>query len=148
VADSTESSIVIDAEPDAISAVIADFEAYPQWATMVKSCTPIEHYDDGTVKQVKFVIDAGIVKDEYVNEYVWDGSGGCSWHLVSGKMLKAQQGRYELIPGKTDGGPRTTVQYELSVELAVPMLGMLKRKAEKMIMDTALKELKKRVESE
>jgi hypothetical protein len=29
----------------------------------------------------------------------------------------------------------------------MPMLGMLKRKAEKVIMDTALKELKKRVET-
>ena len=37
--------------------------------------------------------------------------------------------------------------YSLTVDLAIPMLGMLKRKAEKVIMDTALKELKKRVES-
>ena len=31
-------------------------------------------------------------------------------------------------------------------DIAMPMLGMFKRKAEKMIMDSALKELKKRVE--
>ena len=37
--------------------------------------------------------------------------------------------------------------YQLAVDLAVPMLGMFKRKAEKMIMDTALKGLKKRVEA-
>ncbi len=36
--------------------------------------------------------------------------------------------------------------YQLAVDLAIPMLGMFKRKAEKVIMDTALKELKKRVE--
>ncbi|MEP7021528.1 MAG: cyclase, partial [Pseudonocardiales bacterium] len=30
---------------------------------------------------------------------------------------------------------------------AIPMLGLLKRKAERVVMDTALKELKKRVES-
>jgi len=39
------------------------------------------------------------------------------------------------------------VTYNLTVDLTIPMLGMLKRKAEKVIMDTALKELKKRVES-
>jgi hypothetical protein len=33
------------------------------------------------------------------------------------------------------------------VELSIGMLGMFRRKAEKMIMDTALKELKRRVES-
>ena len=37
--------------------------------------------------------------------------------------------------------------YRLAVDLNVPMLGMFKRKAEKMIMDTALKGLKKRVEA-
>jgi hypothetical protein len=35
----------------------------------------------------------------------------------------------------------------LEVELSIGMLGMFRRKAERMIMDTALKELKRRVES-
>jgi hypothetical protein len=35
----------------------------------------------------------------------------------------------------------------LTVDLAIPMIGMIKRKAEKVIMDTALKELKRRVEA-
>jgi hypothetical protein len=38
------------------------------------------------------------------------------------------------------------VTYELTVDLIVPMIGMIKRKAEKVIVDTALKGLKKRVE--
>jgi hypothetical protein len=33
------------------------------------------------------------------------------------------------------------------VDLAVPMIGMLRRKAERVILDTALKELRKRVEA-
>ena len=36
--------------------------------------------------------------------------------------------------------------YRLTVDLKIPMLGMLQRKAEKVIIDTALKELKKRGE--
>ena len=36
--------------------------------------------------------------------------------------------------------------YQLTVDVKIPMLGMIKRKAEKVIIDTALKELKKRVE--
>ena len=38
--------------------------------------------------------------------------------------------------------------YSLAVDLAVPMIGMLRRSAEKTIMDTALKELRKRVEAQ
>ena len=44
-------------------------------------------------------------------------------------------------------GGRTEVTYSITIDLSIPMLGMIKRKAEKVILDTALKELKKRVES-
>ena len=57
-------------------------------------------------------------------------------------VLKAMDGTYTLAP-TADG---THVRYELAVDLRVPMLGMLRRKAEKVIIDTALNELKKRVE--
>jgi hypothetical protein len=40
----------------------------------------------------------------------------------------------------------TEVEYELVLELRIPMIGLLRRKAEKAIIDIALKELKKRVE--
>ena len=52
-------------------------------------------------------------------------------------------GSYTLDPS----GSGTDVTYRLTVELKVPMLGMFKRKAEKVIIDTALKGLKKRVEN-
>jgi hypothetical protein len=57
-------------------------------------------------------------------------------------MQKAQRGSYVLLPT----GASTSVTYSLSVELAIPMIGMLRRKAEKIIIDQALRELKKRVE--
>jgi hypothetical protein len=66
-----------------------------------------------------------------------------SWQLSSGDLQKAQDGTYELID-QSDG--TTQVVYELTVDLTIPMIGMFKRKAEKVITDTALKELKKRVE--
>ena len=63
---------------------------------------------------------------------------------MQGQTQKSQHGAYDL---EDNGDGTTTVTYDLAVELTIPMLGMFKRKAEKVIMDTALKELKKRVES-
>ena len=65
-----------------------------------------------------------------------------SWKLVKGGIQKAQDGSYELV----SDGDATTVTYKLSVEVNFPMIGMLRRKAEKVIIDTALKGLKRRVE--
>jgi hypothetical protein len=42
----------------------------------------------------------------------------------------------------------TEVSYSLAVDVAIPMLGLMRRKAEKVITDTALKGLKKRVETD
>ena len=144
MADQSEQSIVVNAEPAAIMAVIADFASYPQWAGSVKSCEVTEAAaDDGRARRVAFTIDAGVFRDKYELEYEWDDDARVDWTLVQGQMQKSQQGSYRLEPG--DAG--TTVTYQLAVELTMPMLGMLKRKAERLIMDTALKELKKRVES-
>jgi len=85
-----------------------------------------------------------MVKDTYELTYVWADDGSqVSWSLVKGQMQKAQEGSYIL---RARGGS-TEVVYSLAVDLAIPMIGMFKRKAEKVITDTALKELKKRVEA-
>lgn len=60
-------------------------------------------------------------------------------------MLRSLDGSYRLAA--LGGGARTEVTYQLTVDVKIPMLGMIKRKAEKVIIDRALVSLKKRVES-
>jgi ribosome-associated toxin RatA of RatAB toxin-antitoxin module len=147
MADRTESSTTIDAPPGAVLDVIADFDSYPVWAGEVKKVAVISEDGDGWANQVEFTLAAGAIKDTYVLEYDWDvsenGTGVISWTMVSAQVLKAMNGSYTL---EADGAG-TAVTYRLSVDVKIPMLGMLKRKAEKVIIDTALKELKKRVEA-
>jgi hypothetical protein len=142
MADQSTQSIAIAAPPAAIMAVIGDFAAYPQWVGSVKSTEVLSTGADGRPEQVRFVLDAGPIKDEYVLAYTWTGDERVDWRLVRAQMQKSQQGSYVLVPR----GEVTEVTYHLAVDLMIPMLGMLKRKAERVVMDTALKELKKRVE--
>jgi ribosome-associated toxin RatA of RatAB toxin-antitoxin module len=142
MADQSTQSIVVDAPAADVMAVIADFPSYPQWVAAAKKVEVVEDGDDGRARRVHFVLDAGAVKDDYVLHYTWDGDREVSWTLVQGQMQKRQDGSYTLE--EKDG--RTEVTYSITIDLSVPMLGMIKRKAEKVILDTALKELKKRVE--
>jgi ribosome-associated toxin RatA of RatAB toxin-antitoxin module len=143
VVDRASSSIVIAADKAAIMAVIADFESYPEWSTAIKNVTVDETGADGRGTQATFTLDAGVLKDTYTLAYDWSSDDQVDWHLVKGGAMKSQEGTYAL----KDVSAGTEVTYQLAVDLKVPMLGMFKRKAEKMIMDTALKGLKKRVES-
>lgn len=136
-------SIVIAADAPSIMAIIADFAAYPQWAGFIKQANVVVPGADGRAEQVHFMLDAGVIKDDYVLAYDWYDDQRVHWTLVQGRTLKSQDGVYHL----TEQGDGTTlVTYELSIELTIPMLGMFKRKAEKVIMDMALRELKKRAE--
>ena len=144
MAEQTTSSIVISADPSSIMGVIADFDSYPAWAQGVKTADVVKQGSGDRPDQVYFELDASPIKDSYTLEYDWRGDDAVTWTLVQGKMLKAMDGAYELDP-RNDG--TTEVTYRLAVDISIPMIGMLKRKAEKVIIDTALKGLKKRVES-
>ena len=146
MADTSTQSIVIAAPRSRIAEVICDFPRYPEWVSAVKRTEVLEEYEDGYASQVRFLLDAGMLQDEYtlVYEYAEDISR-IEWRLAApSRIQKAQDGSYD-IEENTDG--TSTVTYTLAVELSIGMLGMFKRKAEKMIMDTALRELKRRVES-
>ncbi len=142
MADQASSTITINAPSEEVLAVIADIASYPEWTGQIKSAEVLETGPDGKPQQARFVMDAGVLKDEYVLAYDWNATG-VSWELVGKSTVqKSQQGSYTLAAK----GDQTEVTYRLAVDIAMPMLGMFKRKAEKMIMDSALKELKKRVE--
>ena len=145
MADTSTQSIQVHAPLDRVAAVICDFPRYPEWAEAMKQVEVVSEYDDGYAAQVRFEMDAGVLADDYTLEYSYaDDLSRIEWQLVApSKTQKSLQGSYDLQP--TDGG--TTVTYTLEVELSIGMLGMFRRKAEKMIMDTALKQLKRRVES-
>jgi ribosome-associated toxin RatA of RatAB toxin-antitoxin module len=143
MADQTESSIVIAAEASDVMGVITDFESYPEWNDEVKLVEVLSVFEDSDLPaEVRFILDAGAIKDDYVLEYDWVSDTELRWNLVRGEILKTMDGVYLL--SAVDGG--TEVSYRLSVDVKIPMIGMIKRKAEKVIIDRALKGLKQRVE--
>ena len=150
MAEQTSSSIVVDAPAADVMAVIADFPAYPEWAKGVTVADVVASFDaedpdaHGRAKEVYFALDVAPIKDEYTLSYVWSGDRQVTWTLAQGKMLRSLDGAYvldEVAPGQTE------VTYRLALDVSIPLIGMLKRKGEKILIDTALKGLKKRVES-
>ncbi|MBA2446210.1 MAG: SRPBCC family protein [Nocardioidaceae bacterium] len=144
MAEQTTSSIVIAADPASVMNAIADFESYPRWVRGVKSAVVVSADAGGRAREVSFVLDAPPIKDEYTLSYQWEGDTRVTWSLVRAKMLTAMEGAYVLRPQ----GGSTQVSYQLTLDLAIPMIGMLKRKGERVVIETALKGLKQRVESQ
>ncbi|MEO3752189.1 SRPBCC family protein [Streptomyces sp. B6B3] len=145
MAEHTRSSTTIEATPAEVMAVIADFGRYPEWTGEVKEAEVLSADAAGRAEQVRLLLDAGAIRDEHTLAYQWAGDQEVSWTLVRSKMLRALDGSYRLDP--VSGGKHTEVTYQLTVDVKIPMLGTIKRKAEKVIIERALDGLKKRVES-
>ncbi|MDX6255748.1 MAG: hypothetical protein QOJ11_2082 [Frankiales bacterium] len=141
--DQSSQSVTVAAQPAEILAIIGDFARYPEWADSVTTCEVISRHADGSADQVHFVVEAGMIQDDFVLAYTWDESRlRVDWELVRGQLQRSHNGSYALEPQ----GRETRVTYTLSLDLTVPMLALFKRRAEKAVMDFALKSLKKRVE--
>ncbi|MBW8802600.1 MAG: SRPBCC family protein [Catenulisporales bacterium] len=139
----TKSSIDIAAPPEAVLGVITDFEAYPEWTGEVKQARIDERDDAGRATRVWFRMDAGALRDEHTLAYEYPAEGEVRWTLVTSNMMRALDGSYVVEPA----GAGSHVTYQLAVDVKLPMVGLLKRKVEKLIIDRALSGLKKRVEA-
>lgn len=144
MAERTQAELEIDAPPGVIMATIADIDAYPQWCPGVSAARVLDRYPDGRPREVEMVFDSGPVQDTHVYRYDSWGDREVRWHLTSGGTVSGLWGVYSC---HTLEPRRTLVSYRLAMDLTVPIIGALKRRAEKVIVRTALKGLKERIES-
>ena len=141
--DSLSDSIVVNADPDAIMDVIADFEAYTEWQDEIKEVEVLDTDEDGWATRVRFKVDAMITEANYVLDYTYEDTA-MRWTMVEADKLKSQEGSYEL----TDQGDGTTlVTYNLELEPSIKVPAMIRKQGTKRIASAALKSLKRRVES-
>jgi ribosome-associated toxin RatA of RatAB toxin-antitoxin module len=141
VADITQGSIQISADPSAVARVLADVRSYPAWTEGMSNIEILEE-SDGRPIRASFRVSGGPISDEVELSYVWTASD-VKWTLLKGNTITRMNGSYSWLPAT--GG--TEVTYTLEIELSMSLPGFIKRAAEKTIVTTALQGLKKRVES-
>lgn len=143
MADSTIQNIEISATPQQCFDVAAGLEEYPQWASEVKRVEVHERDGEGRPLRVELTIDAMIKQITTIFVYSYDAPNSMSWTAVPNSDIKELEGSYEF--SEVDGG--TSVVYALRVSPAFTIPGFLRRQAEKQLVGTALRGLRKRVES-
>lgn len=139
----TVRTIETSAPPDAVFAVASDIADYPSWASAVKDVEVLEEGDEGLPHRVQMSVDIMIRQISYVLNYTWDAPHAFEWSAEPSSDLKALDGRYEFNE-LDDGG--TEIVYALRVEPAFSLPGFLRKQAEKQIVGTALRELKRKAE--
>ncbi|HSJ83984.1 MAG TPA: SRPBCC family protein [Acidimicrobiia bacterium] len=138
----TFQTLEIDAPAEALYDVVADIATYPEWATGVKEVEVLELNEEGLVERARFVLEGFVKEIEYVLRYTHERPNRLSWVAEEdSKDVRMLEGSYSFSP--VDGA--TEVVYALTVEPSFTLPGFLRRQAEKQIVTTALRGLRKRV---
>jgi hypothetical protein len=100
--------------------------------------------EQGRATKAKLTVDAGAVKDVVTLDFDWSAAPSkVTFTLDDANILTKMDGAYLL---KSLGEDATSVTYELSVGLSMPIPAMMIAKQEKSTIDSALKQLKEHLE--
>ena len=145
MSDFSSSTVTVDAPLEAVTQVLFDLEKYPEWSSSIKSVEAIARDDQGRITKVKMVIDAGMMKDRVILDYDWsEAPGKLSFTLDDADLLTGMDGAYTIKSLDEDS---TSITYELTVSLSMPITAMMRQKAEKTTIDAALAQLKASLEA-
>jgi len=142
--EATHADVLVHASPAEVMAVIADLPCYPLWSDGVVAAEVLERYPDGRPERARMRMVVGPFAEEFDLRYRWTGDEAVDWELTSGGLISQLRGRYTC---QENGDATTTVGYELSLELTVPMIGTVRQRGERHILRSALRGLRRRVES-
>lgn len=140
--DGTFSALEIDATPEVLYDTAADVASYPEWASGVREVEILDTDAEGRVQRARFVLEGFVKEIEYVLRYTHDRPNLLSWRSEESDDLRMLEGSYQFTPREDDA---TEVVYSLRVELNFNLPGFVRRQAEKQIVTTALRGLRKRV---
>ncbi len=140
----TVQRVEVSAVPQHVYEVALDLESYPVWAGGVKSVVIDDEDDYGRPARASFVVDAMVKEVAYTLVYDYDYDNGFAWTAEPNDDIRMLEGRYEF--NEMDGG-ETEVVYALKIDPNFTLPGFLRKQAEKQIVGTALRGLKKQAET-
>ena len=140
----SSSTISIDAPIAEVGATLFAVASYPDWSATFKKVDVLETDAQGRALKAKLTVDAGPVKDVVTLAFDWSSAPAkVTFTLEDANVLTKMDGAYLL---KSLDADTTSVTYELSVGLSMPIPAMMITKQEKSTIDSALKQLKEHLE--
>src|SRR4029453_4168398 len=122
MAEHAEGSTDVYATPAEVLAVVADFEAYPDWVAGLEEVESRARARGGGGTRVAFRLRTPLGEQAYPLAYRYQPrDAGVSWTYVEGP-LEGLAGAYTLE--RADDGA-TRVTYRLEVDLGVPLPGLV-----------------------
>jgi ribosome-associated toxin RatA of RatAB toxin-antitoxin module len=111
-------TVEVAASADAIMAIVADFESYPQWNEEIKGCWILARYDDGRPSQLRLDVVVQGQSGTFISAVYYPGENQIFTMLQQGDHFDKQEQRFSVVPmGATS---LLTVDLDVETKLSLP----------------------------
>jgi len=135
-------TIEVAASPETIMAIVADFEAYPEWNDEIKGCWVLARYDDGRPSQLRLDVSVQGMDGSYICAVYYPSPAEIYTVLQQGDLFSKQRQNFSVV----GMGPTSLLTVDLDVETKLAVPSVMLKKVVNDALDYLADNLKKRAE--
>lgn len=109
-------TVEVNADAAAILAIVADFEAYPQWNDEVKGVYILARYHDGRPSQLRIDTEIQGQSGTFIHAVYYPGPGQIQTVMQQGELFSKQHQLFSVV----EMGPSSLLTVDLDVDTAIP----------------------------
>lgn len=109
-------TVEVSAPAAKILAIVADFEAYPQWNDEVTGCWILHRYDDGRPSQLRLDTKIQGMEGTYIQAVYYPGDGQIQTVMQQGNLFSKQEQLFSVV----DLGASALLTVDMDVEVNMP----------------------------
>ena len=109
-------TLEVDAQAATILAIVADFEAYPQWNDEVKAVYVLARYNDGRPSQLRLDTEIQGHPGTYIQAVYYPSPVQIQTVMQQGELFSKQEQLFSVV----EMGPVSLLTVDLDVETSIP----------------------------
>jgi hypothetical protein len=109
-------TVEVGADSTAILAIVADFEAYPQWNDEVKAVYILARYNDGRPSQLRIDTEIQGQQGTYIQAVYYPSPAQIQTVMQQGDLFSKQEQLFSVV----EMGPSSLLTVDLDVETSIP----------------------------
>jgi ribosome-associated toxin RatA of RatAB toxin-antitoxin module len=135
-------TVEVAADAATIMAIVADFEAYPQWNEEVKGLWVLARYDDGRPSQLRLDASYSGFDGTFIQAVYYPSATQIQTVLQQGDLFTRQDQLFSVV----EIGPTTLLTVDMDVETEMSVPKPMVKKAVNSALDYLADNLKRRAE--
>ncbi|WP_421842900.1 SRPBCC family protein [Mycobacterium sp.] len=135
-------TVEVSADAASIMAIVADFEAYPEWNEGVKGAWVLARYNDGRPSQLRVDTAVQGFEGTYIQAVYYPGANQIQTVMQQGDLFTKQEQLFSVV----ESGATSLLTVDVDVETTLPVPAPMVKMVLNTTLDLLAENLKQRAE--